>query len=223
MLVEVFTTHKVEDMELPAYPHLQHENALWENGALWVAGIDEAGRGALAGPVAAAAVILPKLKNLEQDLNGVRDSKLMSPAQRSYWQMKIKAFAVTWAVGFATAQEIDSIGILAATRLASIRAVEQLAVCPDCLLLDYLSLPDSVLAQISIPKGDRCSLSIAAASILAKTSRDAILLELEKQIPGYGFAKHKGYGTREHLKALEILGPSPVHRNSFSPIRQESY
>jgi len=213
--------NNIKDEMLPEKPHLQHENALWENGALWVAGIDEAGRGALAGPVAAAAVILPKAIDLERDLYGVRDSKLMSPIQRSYWAEEIKDLAVTWAVGFASPQEIDHTGILPATRLASSRAIDLLDVYPDCLLLDYLNLPDTALVQLSIPKGDRCSLSIAAASILAKTSRDAILLELDDQMPGYGFAAHKGYGTQEHLKALEVLGPSPVHRFSFAPIKDK--
>ncbi len=212
-------TDNLEHSELPEYPNLDFENALWENDVLWIAGIDEAGRGALAGPVAAAAVILPKITSLQSDLCGVRDSKLMTPTQRVYWAKEIEALAVSWAVGFASVKEIDSIGILPATRLASTRAVEGLTVCPDCLLLDYLQLPNSNLAQVSLPKGDRCSLSIAAASILAKTSRDAILLEMDSQIPGYGFAKHKGYGTPEHIRALESLGPSIVHRHSFAPIR----
>jgi ribonuclease HII len=200
-------------------PHLQHEQALWQNGALWVAGIDEAGRGALAGPVAVGAVILPKLTDLENDLYGVQDSKLMSPAERAYWKDRIKDVAVTWAVGFASPEEIDQFGIVLATRLASTRAVDLLEVCPDCLLLDYFSLPDWDLVQVSIPKGDRCSLSIAAASILAKTSRDAVLTALENQYPGYGFTRNKGYGTEEHRKALDLLGPSPVHRTSYAPIR----
>lgn len=208
--------------ELLEFPHLQHENALWENGSLWIAGIDEAGRGALAGPVAAAAVILPKIPHLKRNLSGVRDSKLMTPSQRSFWEKKIKEMAVSWAVGFASSQEIDEMGIVPATRLASTRAVDLLDICPDCLLLDYLNLPDNALIQISLPKGDRYSLSIAAASVLAKTSRDAVLIEMEDQFPGYGFAKHKGYGTEEHLVALNSLGPSPAHRLSFAPMRSWS-
>ena len=211
-----------ETGSIPHLPHLQHENALWENGALWVAGIDEAGRGALAGPVSAAAVVLPRISYIEHDLFGVQDSKLMSPAKRSYWAREIKDMAVTWAVGFASPQEIDSIGILPATKLASTRALEMLAVYPDCLLLDYINLPDTRLMQISLPKGDRLSLTIAAASILAKTSRDEILIQLDEQVPGYGFARHKGYGTQAHLKALGLLGPSPVHRLSFTPMRDLS-
>jgi ribonuclease HII len=203
-------------------PNLHHENALWENGALWIAGIDEAGRGALAGPVAAAAVVLPKTSRLIHDLCGVKDSKLMSPGERSYWAAEIKELAVTWAVEFASSQEIDRIGILPATRIASIRAVDKLAIRPDCLLIDYINLHNIDLMQISIPRGDRYSLTIAAASILAKTSRDDVLIQLDKQLPGYGFANHKGYGTQAHLEALEQMKPSPVHRMSFAPMREAS-
>lgn len=200
-------------------PHLEFENALWENGILWIAGIDEAGRGALAGPVVSAAVILPKTVGLEKKLVGVRDSKLMSERDRISWAEKIKTVAVSWSIGIASAEEIDNLGIVPATRLAFSRALAELNVCPDCLLLDYIQLPDSPLAQVSLTKGDRYSMSIAAASILAKTSRDLMLVELDSQFPGYGFAKHKGYGTAEHLGALEKLGPSSTHRYSFAPLR----
>ena len=222
MLVEGFMTVRCDSGTRSNYPHLQHENALWENGALWIAGIDEAGRGALAGPVSAAAVVLPRTSGLRHTFCGVKDSKLLSPADRIYWAAEIKELAVTWAVGFASSQEIDRNGILPATRQAAIRAVKKLAIQPDCLLIDYINLPDSSLTQISIPRGDRYSLTIAAASILAKTSRDEILIQVDKQFPGYHFAKHKGYGTQAHLEALEQLGPSPVHRLSFAPIRDSS-
>jgi len=203
---------------LPAQPHLRHEAALWANGALWVAGIDEAGRGALAGPVAAAAVILPQMVESALGLEGVRDSKQMTPAQRETWAVVIRQTAVACGVGLASSQEIDAQGIVPATRLAAIRALAALGVCPDCLLLDYLHLPQVDLPQVSLVKGDRRSLSIAAASVLAKTSRDAILVVLDEAYPGYGFEAHKGYGTQAHLEALRNLGPSPVHRRSFAPI-----
>jgi ribonuclease HII len=202
-------------------PHLHHETALWVNGALWVAGIDEAGRGALAGPVVVAAVILPQFESLKLDLDGVRDSKKMTPLQRQYWTEIIKELAVSWGIGMASPQEIDLLGILPATRLASLRALDVLDVCPDCLLLDYLNLPDVNIPQISLTKGDKVSLSIAAASVIAKTTRDAILVTLDQRYPDYGFASHKGYGTAAHLSALNREGPSPVHRYSFAPLRAE--
>ena len=200
------------------YPNLNHERALWANGALWVAGIDEAGRGALAGPVAAAAVILPQIASFTRQLKGVRDSKLMTPAQRESWSQAIQESAVTFGIGLASAGEIDTIGILPATRLAASRAIQSLKIVPDHLLLDYLLLPDFSIPQTSIPKGDRISLSIAAASVLAKTYRDAILVALGDQYPGYGFAAHKGYGTSAHIDAIQQLGPSPVHRMTFAPL-----
>jgi ribonuclease HII len=206
--------------ETPALqPHLRHEQALWANGALWIAGIDEAGRGALAGPVAAAAVVLPQIKTFTRELAGVRDSKLMSAAQRQKWAQIVRQRAVTWGVGLASAQEIDQLGILPATRLAACRALAQLAVTPDHLLLDYLHLPMIPTPQTSLVKGDLACLSIAAASVLAKTSRDAILCELDTSYPGYGFAKHKGYGTAAHLTAINELGPTAIHRLSFAPVR----
>jgi ribonuclease HII len=143
----------------------------------------------------------------------------MMPPQREYWAQTIKELAVTWGLGAASPQEIDLLGIVPATRLASMRAVDALDVCPDCLLLDYIKLPEISVAQVSIPKGDMVSLSVAAASVLAKTTRDAILVSLEEKHPGYGFANHKGYGTAVHLQALERMGPSPVHRYSFAPVR----
>jgi ribonuclease HII len=212
-------TPRIDPSLLPSIPHLRHENALWVNGALWIAGIDEAGRGALAGPVAAAAVILPRLSSLTLDLEGVRDSKKMTPIQRESWMVVIKDTAVTYGLGLASAQEIDNHGIIPATRIAVTRAINDLAIFPDCLLLDYLNLPDISILQVSLIKGDMRSLSIAAASVLAKTTRDAILVELDDQYPDYGFAKHKGYGTKSHTEAIKRLGPSPVHRMSFAPIR----
>lgn len=204
---------------LPDYPSLDLERALWANGVLWLAGIDEAGRGALAGPVAAAAVILPQIKNFTLDLKGVRDSKKMTPAQRESWNRTIRDVAVSFGVGLATSKEIDALGILPATKLAAERAIKALSVIPDHLLIDHFQMPNLPIPQTSIPKGDALSLSIAAASVLAKTTRDAILCELDNRHPGYGLANHKGYGTASHREAIKRLGPTPIHRMSFEPIK----
>jgi ribonuclease HII len=207
---------------IPLVPDLSYENLLWSQALTYVAGIDEAGRGALAGPVTAAALVLPAALEIAQSLAGVRDSKQMTPSQRERWATEIKLQAVSWAVGTASPQEIDAIGILPATRLAVQRALDLLEPTAEHLLLDYLLLPEYPLPQTSLIKGDQRSLSIAAASVLAKTARDAWMCELEVQFPGYGFAVHKGYGTERHLVALERLGPSVVHRKSFRPVSDYS-
>jgi ribonuclease HII len=206
-------------IQLPDYPTLDIERALWVNGALWVAGIDEAGRGALAGPVAAAAVVFPQLMDLPSHLSGVRDSKKMTALQRSYWKQAIQNIAVTCGVGLSTAQEIDELGILNATILSAKRAIEALSVVPDHLLIDHFQISDSLLSQTSFPKGDVISLSIAAASVLAKTTRDDILCEIGRKYPNYGFEKHKGYGTQAHFDAILTCGLTPIHRKSFKPIK----
>ena len=200
---------------LPPEPDLSFEQGLWEAGLKTVAGIDEAGRGALAGPVAAAAVILPAEQKIRAWLKGARDSKQMTPCQRETVRERILEYAAAWGVGFASAEEIDQLGILPATRLAACRALEALTALPSHLLLDYLFLPDVDTPQTALIKGDCRSLSIAAASILAKTSRDATMRELDLEYPRYGFANHKGYGTIAHRQALRQLGVSPVHRISF--------
>lgn len=204
---------------LPDFPTLDIERALWANGALWIAGIDEAGRGALAGPVAAGAVILPQIKNFTSELKGVRDSKKMTPAQRKYWNLTIREAAVSYGVGLASAKEIDTLGINPATKLAARRAIKALSVVPDHLLIDHFQLPGFQISQTSLPKGDVISLSIAAASVLAKTTRDALLCELDIQYPGYEFNKHKGYGTAAHMDAIMTYGSTPEHRKSFEPIK----
>jgi ribonuclease HII len=209
-----------EAIEIPPSPNLEFEQEAWNTGLAYVAGIDEAGRGPLAGPVASAAVILPPDPDIIGKLNGVNDSKLLTAAQRETWAEIIKKEAISWAVGFASPEEIDRFNILQATYLAAWRAVELLSVPPDHLLLDYLELPGWPNTQVSLVKGDSRSLSIAAASILAKTTRDALLYEYDQQYPGYGFAKNKGYGTPEHLRALKELGPCPIHRFSFAPIKR---
>lgn len=196
-----------------------YESALWSQGLKLAAGVDEAGRGALAGPVAAGAVILPAdSPGLCDKLHGVRDSKVMKPAERETWSEIIKETAVAWCVGFSSADEIDRVGIAPATCLAISRAVSHLCVIADHLLVDYLKLPNESIPQTSLVKGDARSLSIAAASILAKTARDALLIEMDQQFPLYGFAKHKGYGTQAHRQAIQKYGPCIQHRQSFAPV-----
>lgn len=206
-------------VDLPAEPTLEFEAPLWTAGVLVVAGLDEAGRGAWAGPVSAAAVILPSDADILHRLHGVNDSKQLSARQRSRLAVEIQSAALAWGVGFAACTEIDANGIVPATRLAMRRALEQLCPAPQHLLIDALRLPGINLPQTAIIKGDARCLSIAAASILAKTARDQHLIELDERYPGYGFAVHKGYGTRRHQDALARLGPCAEHRTSFAPIR----
>lgn len=204
---------------LPPQPDLAFEQALWQAGTHLVAGLDEAGRGAWAGPVAAAAVVLPAEREIAHLLSGVRDSKLMSAAERERWEGAIKAQAAAWGVGFASREEIDALGIVPATRLAMQRALERLGCPPVHLLIDALRLPAVDLPQTPLVKGDRRSLSIAAASVLAKTARDRLMTALDGEYPGYGFARHKGYGTRAHQAALDALGACPEHRQTFAPVK----
>ena len=201
---------------LPEAPDFLFESELWAKEIKLVAGIDEAGRGALAGPVSAAALILPAEPGLQDLLEGVRDSKEMTPQQREFWALRLKKFALSWGVGFASHQEIDAFGIVEATRLAAQRALNELVPPPQHLLIDYLELPDCSLPQTALVKGDARSLSIAAASILAKTSRDALMRQMDTCYPGYGFAAHKGYATAAHRHAILELGPTPIHRQSFA-------
>ncbi len=206
---------KFDSRLIPPAPDLQFEDALWTAGVQYVAGIDEAGRGALAGPVAAAAIIFPADRQLKDRLAGVRDSKQMTPAERRDWAGRLPAISLAQAIGFASALEIDEIGIVPATRLAVHRALAQLALTPEHLLIDYLQLPDCELPQTALVKGDQRSLSIAAASILAKTARDNLLCQLDREFPEYGFGIHKGYGTAAHRRAILALGHTDVHRRSF--------
>ncbi|HLF90515.1 MAG TPA: ribonuclease HII [Anaerolineales bacterium] len=207
-------------IRIPPAPDLRFETALWQRGFQFIAGIDEAGRGALAGPVYAAAVIFPSAgADLIPTLAGVNDSKKLTSSQRKQWAARLPQIALTYAVASASAEEIDRMGILPATHLAAQRAVQALSPAPDHLLLDYIRLPTVNLPQTPLVKGDACSLSIAAASILAKTARDAHLLALDRDYSGYGFDANKGYGTPQHLASLEKLGPSPIHRRSFAPLK----
>jgi ribonuclease HII len=200
---------------LPGEPDLSFETALWEAGIQFIAGIDEAGRGSLAGPVAAAAVVFPSRPEVAGALSGVRDSKQMTSLQREAGARRIRQAALAWGVGFASVEEIESLGILPATRRAVERAVEALSILPDHLLLDCLFLPEAPLPQTSLVKGDCRSMSIAAASVLAKTGRDALMRACEAQYPGYGFTVHKGYGTAAHRAAIDRLGPCALHRRNF--------
>jgi ribonuclease HII len=181
-----------------------------------IAGVDEAGRGPLAGPVVAAAVILDPVRRVR----GLRDSKELSAAQRDRLAVQIRMHAVAWAVAASDVGEIDTLNILQATLLAMRRAVEQLGTRPEVVWIDGLHCPPLDCPARAIVGGDRAVAAIAAASILAKTTRDALLVELDRQYPLYGFARHKGYGTPEHLEALAAHGPCPAHRRSFGPVMQ---
>lgn len=197
------------------WPDLKHEERLWQARIATVAGVDEAGVGPLAGPVVAGAVILPQGVTLPQ----VRDSKLLSAERREQLYALITERALATGVGLAPVEEIDRVNVYRATLLAMRRAVEVLAVRPQHLLVDGRG--PSPVAEIECTRlvgGDRISLSVAAASILAKVTRDRIMREYEERYPGYGFARHKGYATAEHLAALRRLGASPVHRISFAPV-----
>ena len=201
-------------------PTLTYERRLWAEGFQLVAGLDEAGRGAWAGPVVAAAVILPVGDpDLAQHLEGVRDSKTLSAARREQLLRVIQRRATAWAACAVPPAEIDRLGIVPATRKAMALALQRLGASPDHLLIDYLPLSAVSLPQISLPKGDAKVLSIAASSIVAKVSRDRMMVDLEAQIPGYGFAQHKGYGTPQHRAALAELGVCDAHRRSFAPMR----
>ncbi len=202
-------------------PSLAYETPRWEAGYRRVAGLDEAGRGAWAGPVVAAAVVLPPGdRGLPERLRGVRDSKQLSPKQREALLEVIREYAVAVGVGAVPPDEIDRLGIVPATRRAMVLALDVISPPADYLLIDHLSLVEVALPQYSLPKGDVLVLSIAAASIVAKVSRDRMMVELEGRLPGYGFARHKGYGTAQHQAALATLGPSSVHRLSFAPLKQ---
>jgi ribonuclease HII len=203
------------------------EEETYCRGFRCVAGLDEVGRGPLAGPVVAAAVVLPR-GFLHPD---IKDSKLLTPRQREKLVPIIEQNAVTWALGVVGAEEIDRVNILTASLLAMVKAVQALRPRPDCLLIDgNQSIPrlffgvtpsarKSVPKQRTIVKGDQFCLSIGAASILSKVARDAMMVNLDKSYPEYGFVSHKGYSCGAHLEALRRFGPSPVHRKSFAPVR----
>ncbi len=196
--------------------------AFWRRGVQSVAGLDEAGRGAWAGPVVAAAVILPPdPKGLRHGLAGVRDSKTMTPEQREALFPEILQIARGVGIGMASPEEIDALGIVPATRLAMLRALGALPIPPEALIVDALTLPVPLPQRVLFQADARC-LSAAAASIVAKVTRDRWMTEMDRIYPGYGFAGHKGYGTPGHRRALRIYGPSPIHRRSFAPVRSSS-
>lgn len=204
---------------IPPAPNFHYEDKLWACGLQGVAGIDEAGRGALAGPVAAGVVVFSPSDITQADLEGLRDSKEMTPGEREKWAARIKIHALAWSVAFASHEEIDQLGIVPATRLAAQRALQSCRCEVQHLLLDYLFLPDIEIPQTNLIKGDQRSLSIAGAAVLAKTTRDALMVELDQEYPGYQLAGNKGYGTSRHLEAIRRTGPSLIHRKSFAPLK----
>ncbi|MBP9501809.1 MAG: ribonuclease HII [Candidatus Promineofilum sp.] len=212
----------------PASPDLSLERLMAaQYGIMWVTGADEAGRGALAGPVVAAAVLIPiaterDVNAYSERLQGVRDSKLLTAAARDRLYDLIIECVPACGIGLATAEWIDQHGIISATRQAITQAIRQLVPPAEGVLVDGPHrLADVNLPQQPVVRGDRHSLSIAAASILAKVSRDRYMLELDRRFPDYGFQRHKGYGTAEHLAALGRVGPCPEHRRSFAPLREK--
>ncbi len=205
---------------------LGHEREAWQAGASRVAGVDEAGRGPLAGPVVAAAVLFDRSwleREADGALKGLDDSKKLSPARREFFFARLTSAEwrpfVAYGVAEASVEEIDRLNILRATHLAMARAVAAVAGGVDLALVDGLPVRGLPVPHNAIVKGDASSLSIAAASVLAKVSRDRRMLELDARHPGYGFAAHKGYGTAAHLQALAKLGPCPAHRRSFAPVQ----
>jgi ribonuclease HII len=198
-------------------PTFIEEKALHTQGYRFVAGIDEVGRGALMGPVMAAAVILPDTVKGKWKTK-VRDSKQLTSKDRDYLYGFICEAAVSYGIGSSSNEEIDSMGIAKATRVAMVKAVRQLDPAPHFLIIDWVRLKESYLPQKSIVHGDALCFSIACASIIAKVTRDRLVTEMDKDYPGYNFGEHKGYGTEEHLACLRDKGPCALHRRSFRPV-----
>jgi len=196
----------VKDNKMYAY-----ERTCIEKGYTQIAGIDEAGRGALAGPVVAAAVILP----INCKIDGLKDSKKLTPKQRDLLSDEIHQIAISVGVGTVDNHQIERVNILQATLLAMLQAVEQLVPKPDFLLVDGSKMPNVHIPGKAIPKGDNLSLSIAAASVIAKTSRDQLMIAFDERYPNYGFKQHKGYPTKQHRNAIAMFGISDIHRNTF--------
>lgn len=198
-------------------PTLARESALWAKGCRYVAGLDEVGRGPLAGPVVAAAVVLPQNAKI---IAGLRDSKQMTARQRDRVAAVIRDTAAAWAVGAASPREIDRLNILGATALAMRRALSLLSQAPDHVLVDGNPFPELRCEHEAIVKGDATCLSIAAASVLAKQARDRLMILLASRFPAFGWEQNMGYGTAEHLAAIEANGLTPHHRRSFGPVSQ---
>jgi ribonuclease HII len=193
-----------------------YENRLTKSGYASIAGIDEAGRGPLAGPVVAAACILPRNVYFEH----LNDSKLLSPETRESCFAAITAHPGTrFGIGVCDVETIDRVNILQATLLAMLQAVASLLILPDFLLIDGNQVPKFDIPSLAIVEGDGKSVSIAAASVIAKVTRDRMMGQLDKEWPCYGFKKHKGYGTREHIEAIQKFGPCPIHRKTFEPVK----
>ena len=211
---------KTKSSKTVYHPSFAEEQVLVKRGCHLIAGIDEVGRGPLAGPVMAAAVILPLDLDTEW-LHLVNDSKQLTAETRERLFPLICESAIAFGIGEVSAEAIDEHGIAGATKMAMRQAVSNLDTPPDALLIDFVRLPEINLPQRCIPKGDCKSISIACASIIAKVMRDRLMVELDKTYPGYGFAGHKGYATREHLVSIERLGACPIHRKCFSPFRRE--
>lgn len=210
-------TRRFDPDLIPPFPTLDFEKGYWQQGFNLVAGLDEAGRGALAGPLCAAAVILPPdHPALEQDLYGVRDSKQMSHFDHEQWAPVIQKIVLDYAVAWVEPDEIDRLGMARAGKLVFKRAIEGLKNQPQHLLVDYFNLPEVDIEQTCLVKGDQRSLSIACASVIAKRTRDQRMLELGQLYPGYNFEQNKGYGSPDHLQAIRELGLCPIHRRSFS-------
>lgn len=197
-------------------PTFKEERDLLARGFMFVAGVDEAGCGCWAGPVCAGAVILP----FDSRIGLVRDSKTLSLDQRERVATRIKEEAADWAVGWATHEEVDALNIRVAGALAMRRAIEALPTPPQFVLSDAFRIPGLTMPMKAIIRGDATVKSIAAASVIAKVARDIRMHELDAQYPGYGFAEHKGYGTKAHQEALARLGPSPIHRMSYAPLKK---
>ena len=202
----------------PRNPTYAEEAALLDNGYVVVAGVDEVGRGPLAGPVVAGAAILPP-HPVGEWVGFIRDSKQLTHRRRQIALEHMQAASVTMRTASATAREVDVLGIVEATRVAMARAIAALPIAPDFLLIDALPLPNVRLPQRAIVNGDAKCISIAAASIAAKIARDRMMQDADAAFPGYGFAQHKGYGTRQHINSLERLGACAIHRYTFAPVR----
>ncbi len=205
-------------------PSLAWERRFWQEGQTIIAGVDEVGRGAIAGPLVAAAVIFPSgegghLRTLRASLRGVCDSKRLDPLARLRLARRIETVASAVSIGAVPSWELDNIGLAAANRLAIERAVWGLNVAPQAILLDACTI-DHDAPQVGLIRGDALSLSIAAASIVAKVTRDAIMEDLDEIVGSYGFALHKGYGTPNHLASLRLYGPCPYHRHTFAPVAE---
>jgi ribonuclease HII len=200
-------------------PSFAEEILLEAQGYRLIAGVDEVGRGALVGPVVAAAVVIPRGINIPWQ-DKVRESKQLNSAKRELLSDCIHEIAASVGIGIIAPEVIDAQGIIKATRLAMKSAIDQLVPEPQYLLIDYMLLPEVPLPQKGITDGDSLCFSIACASIVAKVARDRLMVELDRAYPGYGLAEHKGYGTKEHLACLRRYGPCPIHRRSFRPVRE---